>query len=136
LITVRKEAEALLDAANQAEEEKAQKQKVEEAKKANTTSSKKRKSMDRSTLPPEERLRREEQRRLQKEAAERRARGQEVVLTKHAHPLNSERRRANRRKPKWERTYSSSANNRDLKKEHHMSGFEHRKVLNKKQRTF
>ena len=46
-------------------------------------------------MPPEERARREKQREMQKEAAERRASGE--VLTRH--PLNSERRRANRRKP-------------------------------------
>jgi hypothetical protein len=53
-----------------------------------------------SQLPPEERLRREEQKRLQKEAAIRREKG-EMATSKHRHPLNSERRRANRRKPKW-----------------------------------
>lgn len=47
-------------------------------------------------LPPEERARREEQRRMQKEAAERRAAG---LVDPNRHPLNSERRRANRRKP-------------------------------------
>eukprot|EP00553_Chaetoceros_curvisetus_P005281 CAMPEP_0204618152 /NCGR_PEP_ID=MMETSP0717-20131115/4895_1 /ASSEMBLY_ACC=CAM_ASM_000666 /TAXON_ID=230516 /ORGANISM="Chaetoceros curvisetus" /LENGTH=364 /DNA_ID=CAMNT_0051631833 /DNA_START=35 /DNA_END=1129 /DNA_ORIENTATION=+ len=57
---------------------------------------KKRKWKDFSHLPPEERERREIQRRMQQEAAARRASGEEV-LTRH--PLNSERRRANRRKP-------------------------------------
>lgn len=47
-------------------------------------------------LPPEERARREEQRRMQKEAAERREAG---LVDPTRHPLNSERRRANRRKP-------------------------------------
>lgn len=47
-------------------------------------------------LPPEERARREEQRRMQIEAAERRAVG---LVDPNRHPLNSERRRANRRKP-------------------------------------
>jgi len=47
-------------------------------------------------LPPEERARREEQRRMQKEAAERREAG---LVDPSRHPLNSERRRANRRKP-------------------------------------
>ena len=56
---------------------------------------KRKKVKDLSHLPPEERARREEQRRLQKEAQARRAAGE--VLTRH--PLNSERRRANRRKP-------------------------------------
>ena len=47
-------------------------------------------------LPPEERARREQQRKMQKEAAERRAAG---LVDPNRHPLNSERRRANRRKP-------------------------------------
>ncbi|KAK1737602.1 hypothetical protein QTG54_011888, partial [Skeletonema marinoi] len=47
-------------------------------------------------LPPEERARREEQRRMQKEAVERREAG---LVDPSRHPLNSERRRANRRKP-------------------------------------
>lgn len=55
------------------------------------------KSKDLSNLPPEEIARREKQRQLQKEAAERRANGE--VTNTHRHPLNSERRRANRRKP-------------------------------------
>eukprot|EP00547_Thalassionema_nitzschioides_P008680 CAMPEP_0194229992 /NCGR_PEP_ID=MMETSP0156-20130528/44179_1 /TAXON_ID=33649 /ORGANISM="Thalassionema nitzschioides, Strain L26-B" /LENGTH=433 /DNA_ID=CAMNT_0038962561 /DNA_START=38 /DNA_END=1336 /DNA_ORIENTATION=+ len=59
------------------------------------------KSADWSSLPAEERLRREEQRRSQKEAAERRAREGDQPNKKYKHPLNSERRRANRRKPKW-----------------------------------
>ena len=50
---------------------------------------------DLSHLPPDERARREKQREMQQEAAQRRAAGD--VLTRH--PLNSERRRANRRKP-------------------------------------
>ena len=57
---------------------------------------KKRKWKDLSHLPPEERERREKQRLMQIEAATRRANG-EVDTTRH--PLNSERRRANRRKP-------------------------------------
>lgn len=57
---------------------------------------KKRKWKDFSHLPPEERERREKQRLMQMEAAARRANG-EVDTTRH--PLNSERRRANRRKP-------------------------------------
>lgn len=47
-------------------------------------------------LTPEERQRREQQRQMQKEAAERRAAG---LVDPNRHPLNSERRRANRRKP-------------------------------------
>jgi len=63
------------------------------------------KSVDWSSLPPEERLRREDQRRRQKEAAEQRlqmtALGVDAMKEKlFRHPLNSERRRANRRKPK------------------------------------
>ncbi|KAL3789607.1 hypothetical protein HJC23_003156 [Cyclotella cryptica] len=57
----------------------------------------KRKIKDLSDLPPEEIARREKQRQLQKEAAERRVNGEEPNT--HRHPLNSERRRANRRKP-------------------------------------
>jgi len=56
--------------------------------------------VDWSDLPAEERMRREEQRRKQREAAERRERGES---SSHRHPLNSERRRANRRKPKFAR---------------------------------
>jgi len=69
-------------------------------------------------LPPEERLRREEQRRLQKEAAERCASGE--MNTKHKHPLNSERRRANRRKPAY-------AKRKSVGNEHHASGFDVRR---------
>mmetsp|Transcript_2389 Transcript_2389/g.5172 ORF Transcript_2389/g.5172 Transcript_2389/m.5172 type:complete len:295 (-) Transcript_2389:9-893(-) len=47
-------------------------------------------------LTPEERQRREQQRQMQKEAVERRAAG---LVDLNRHPLNSERRRANRRKP-------------------------------------
>ena len=52
--------------------------------------------VDLGALPPEERRRREEQRAMQREAAERRAGG---LVDPDRHPLNSERRRANRRKP-------------------------------------
>lgn len=65
-------------------------------------SKKRRKMVTGNDLSAEERLRREEQRRLQKEAAERRASGGDNPAgNSHRHPLNSERRRANRRKPKW-----------------------------------
>jgi hypothetical protein len=57
---------------------------------------KKKLAADLSHLPQEERARRENQRKMQKEAADRRARGE---VTETRHPLNSERRRANRRKP-------------------------------------
>lgn len=56
-------------------------------------------SADWESLPASERLRREEQRRLQKEAAEQRKSTTDAT-SKFRHPLNSERRRANRRKPK------------------------------------
>ena len=52
--------------------------------------------MNLADLPPDERKRREDQRRMQKEAAERREAG---LVDPNRHPLNSERRRANRRKP-------------------------------------
>lgn len=61
-------------------------------------SKKSKKMKDLSHLPTEERKRRENQREMQKLAAERRASG-EGVNSKFSHPLNSERRRANRRKP-------------------------------------
>lgn len=78
---------------------------------------KRKKDVDWSSLPPEERLRREEQRRLQKEAAERRAKGEDSSGV-YKHPLNSERRRANRRKPKWKNTFKI-----EEKKNHNASGF-------------
>ena len=61
-------------------------------------STKKKKVKDLSHLPREEIARREKQRQMQIEAAERRARGEDLN-NGHKHPLNSERRRANRRKP-------------------------------------
>uniref|UniRef100_A0A7S2NYN5 Uncharacterized protein n=1 Tax=Leptocylindrus danicus TaxID=163516 RepID=A0A7S2NYN5_9STRA len=61
-------------------------------------SKKTKKMKDLSHLPAEERERREHQRQMQRLAAERRASG-EGNNSKHSHPLNSERRRANRRKP-------------------------------------
>lgn len=66
-----------------------------------------REKIDCNSLPREERLRREEQRRKQDAAAKARALSAVEVTNdkasskKHKHPLNSERRRANRRKPKW-----------------------------------
>lgn len=56
------------------------------------------KDVDWSTLQPEEKKRREHQRKMQEEAAKRRASG-EGTNSGHKHPLNSERRRANKRKP-------------------------------------
>lgn len=64
---------------------------------------KKRGKVDPSALTPEEAGRREKQRRIQRETAEARARAAEEGLKEgkqYAHPLNSERRRANRRKRK------------------------------------
>lgn len=85
-----------------------------------STSGKKRKK-DWSDLSPEERTRRETQHRKQQEAAERREKqGDDHGSGKHRHPLNSERRRANRRKPRWER-------NRQANSEHNTSGFQVRK---------
>jgi hypothetical protein len=63
-----------------------------------TATKKKRNVKDLSHLPPDEIARRNKQRQLQIEAAERRARGEDLSHG-HKHPLNSERRRANRRKP-------------------------------------
>eukprot|EP00980_Cylindrotheca_fusiformis_P006601 scaffold1390_cov138-Cylindrotheca_fusiformis.AAC.4 len=87
---------------------------------AKGNSKKKGRKADWSALPPEERLRRQEQRRLQEEAAERRRKGDGAGdgAVGHKHPLNSERRRANRRKPKWKNTFK-----REEKKNHHASGF-------------
>lgn len=82
---------------------------------------KRKKEVDWSSLSPEERLRREEQRRLQKEAAERRARGEDNIAAGHRRPLNSARRRSNRRKPKWKKNTSPSKN------EHNSSGYMVRK---------
>lgn len=85
----------------------------------NLSSSDKKRKRDWSHLTPEERLRREEQRQKQKEAAERRA--NEGTSNSKRHPLNSERRRANRRKPKWERRHF-------VENEHNTSGYHMRKI--------
>mmetsp|Transcript_15162 Transcript_15162/g.22346 ORF Transcript_15162/g.22346 Transcript_15162/m.22346 type:complete len:267 (-) Transcript_15162:11-811(-) len=82
------------------------------------------KSADWSSLPAEERLRREEQRRSQKEAAERRAREGDQPNKKYKHPLNSERRRANRRKPKW----SITSKKQQDPNEHDTSGYHMRRL--------
>lgn len=88
---------------------------------------KRKKKPDWSSLPAEERLRREEQRRKQQEAQERRSRG-EYIKPGHQRPLNSMRRRANRRKPKWApKTTSGAPDISDYKRDHHSSGFLHRK---------
>ncbi|VEU42986.1 unnamed protein product [Pseudo-nitzschia multistriata] len=90
---------------------------------------KRKKAADWSHLPVEERLRREEQRKKQQEAADRRARG-EAITPGHKRPLNSARRRANRRKPKWASKASPARGAPDIsdyKRDHHSSGFHHRK---------
>ena len=100
------------------------KEKIKVKKRDPEPTSKKRKRNDWSGLPPEERLRREEQRVKQQEAAERRAKG-ETPPSKHNHPLNSERRRANKRKPKWLKKQVENPN------EHDISGFHMRKITKK-----
>ena len=91
------------------------------------TKKKRKKQADWSSLTPEERLRREDQRRKQQEAAERRARGEDIKPG-HKRPLNSARRRANRRKPKWEKKAPTDRPAiGSYKQEHHSSGFMVRK---------
>ena len=84
--------------------------------------------VDWSKLPPEERFRREEQRRLQQEAAKRRAENTANGSSSptYRHPLNSERRRANRRKPKHTNT-AKSPRPRGTGNHHNASGYEMRK---------
>eukprot|EP00521_Asterionellopsis_glacialis_P009075 CAMPEP_0195283788 /NCGR_PEP_ID=MMETSP0707-20130614/2218_1 /TAXON_ID=33640 /ORGANISM="Asterionellopsis glacialis, Strain CCMP134" /LENGTH=358 /DNA_ID=CAMNT_0040343023 /DNA_START=89 /DNA_END=1165 /DNA_ORIENTATION=+ len=97
------------------------------AKETKTTKKGKKRKADWSDLPAEERFRREEQRKKQKEAAERReqeANDPNASSKKFKHPLNSERRRANRRKPKWARKSQLNME----KNEHHTSGFHMRKI--------
>mmetsp|Transcript_27281 Transcript_27281/g.38368 ORF Transcript_27281/g.38368 Transcript_27281/m.38368 type:complete len:356 (+) Transcript_27281:151-1218(+) len=92
-----------------------------------TTKKGKKRKADWSDLPAEERFRREEQRRKQQEAAERREReanDPNALSKKFKHPLNSERRRANRRKPKWARKSQLSME----RTEHDTSGFHMRKI--------
>jgi hypothetical protein len=90
---------------------------------------KQKKDIEWSKLTVEERFRREEQRKKQQEAAERRARG-EAIAPGHKRPLNSERRRANRRKPKW----ISKPSSQDIEKfDHNSSGFSHRKLVKQDQ---
>jgi hypothetical protein len=92
--------------------------------------------VDETKLSPEERIRREEQRRLQSIARMNQTnlvndnqQHQQVssssneLKSKHRHPLNSERRRANRRKPKWESIKKGGTPN-----EHDTSGYYMRKV--------
>ena len=91
---------------------------------------KQKKGADWSSLPADERLRREEQRTKQQEAAERRARGEANIAPGHKRPLNSERRRANRRKPKWVNKSPVG-----VKQEHNSSGFGHRKLVQQEQQA-
>jgi hypothetical protein len=79
----------------------------------------KKRKVDWSTLSPEERMRRQDQQRKQQEAAEKRSKI-ESIEGAHKHPLNSERRRANKRKPKWQRM-GATLNTHDT------SGFQMRK---------
>ena len=85
--------------------------------------------VDWSSLPPDEFLRREEQRRKQKEAAERRASTDDSKNTNNnfRHPLNSERRRANRRKPKWSSRRIESSGINIGKVDHNTSGYQARR---------
>ena len=89
--------------------------------------------VDESKLSPEERIRREEQRRLQALARTTTTTTATSTVSddtststqlKHRHPLNSERRRANRRKPKWEVT----SKKKFAPNEHDSSGYHMRKV--------
>ncbi|GMH47598.1 hypothetical protein TrLO_g8202 [Triparma laevis f. longispina] len=86
---------------------------------------------DLSHLPPDERKRREDQRKKQAEAKERREGGEKG---EHAHPLNSERRRANKRKPSEAMRIANAKKKRademtKDKKEYMKGGFEIRKGL-------
>lgn len=90
-----------------------------ETKSDTLSSSERKRKRDWSHLTPDERLRREEQRQKQKEATEQRAKGGNSNAKRH--PLNSERRRANRRKPKWERKHLAE-------NEHDTSGYHMRKI--------
>lgn len=112
------------------EDKESKKREVESSEKdsdaAGPSKKKRKKEVDWSNLPPEERLRREEQRKKQIEAAERRVRGEDKTPG-YKHPLNSERRRANKRKPKWKNGSSTSGTSPPVKNDHDHSGFLHRK---------
>ncbi len=127
---VRNEATKILDADSAPKESK--KRGVNDLEKEGATiddetksKKKRKKEADLSSLSPEERLRREEQRQKQRQAAERRAMG-EYKTPGFKHPLNSERRRANRRKSKW-KSGKPSSETKPVKNEHNSSGFLHRK---------
>eukprot|EP00538_Stauroneis_constricta_P011639 CAMPEP_0119561480 /NCGR_PEP_ID=MMETSP1352-20130426/17761_1 /TAXON_ID=265584 /ORGANISM="Stauroneis constricta, Strain CCMP1120" /LENGTH=360 /DNA_ID=CAMNT_0007609695 /DNA_START=57 /DNA_END=1139 /DNA_ORIENTATION=+ len=127
----RKGAEVLDEVLAEAKQKLGLDEGVNIPKKISTSKTKKgkKRKADWSALSPEERLRREEQRRLQKEAAERLSQQGTTASKGYKHPLNSERRRANRRKPKYKKRGSdqSEQNFSEYKKDHHTSGFLHRK---------
>jgi len=129
LTEVRAEAEKLLnDTANSSEADKAGSSDNNNGPTASGNKRKRRRGpADLSGLTPEERLRREEQRKIQKEAAEARDKGEDKTPG-HKHPLNSERRRANKRKPKWTPKSNNMGGAIPEKVDHNASGFRHRKV--------
>jgi hypothetical protein len=77
-------------------------------------------AVDWNNLPAEERMRREDQRRLQEEAVARGENGEKAAPYKHA--FNLERRRANRRKPKWAARVNRNAGNKYDTSGFHMRG--------------
>jgi len=121
-IRLKKETEeSKLEKSDAASEKEAAKAAAE--KKATKGNKRKR---DLSDLTPEERMRRVDQRRKQQEAAERRAKeaSDPNASKDFKHPLNSERRRANKRKPKWaKKAMPDFAPN-----EHDSSGFHMRTI--------
>jgi len=124
---VRDEANKILDGTSDDKDNKKREAEISEKDlgAAEPSKKKRKKEVDWSNLSPEERLRREEQRRKQQEAAEMQARGEDKTPG-YKHPLNSERRRANRRKPKW-KNGSSPSETPPVKNEHNHSGYFHRK---------
>ena len=127
---VEQEANKILDETMPIEEAAVvPKRELPEATSEAPTKKRRKKQADWSSLTPEERLRREDQRRKQQEAAERKARGESTIKPGHKRPLNSARRRANRRKPKWEKKIPSERPDiSNYKQDHHSSGFTHRKT--------
>jgi hypothetical protein len=134
---VHNEAKKILDENADEQESKKRDSEALETKLENEekqSNKKRKKEGDLSHLSAEERLRREDQRRKQQEAVERRAKGEDKTPG-YKHALNSERRRANKRKPKWKNgTSSSSSSSRSVpivkngqKTEHNYSGYNHRK---------
>ena len=122
---IRKEAMYILEPSKQADVSKDASRSEKRSAEGSAPEEKKgkKRKLDWNTLPPEERMRREEQRRRQQEVAALREAG-ELPQGNHRHPLNSERRRANRRKPKWER---KAAGNDGGTNQHNASGFQMRK---------